>query len=222
MLESRHRYAGMASRQCLAWLLASDAGRMDCAGTMRWDRISYFDRRTNMSDLVVIGFENPHKADEVLARLRKLKKEYLIDLEDAVIVIRDEKGEVHLKQTINLTALGASSGLLSGSLWGAVVGLIFLNPIAGFLLGGVIGAGTGAMSGSLSDYGINDEFIKSLAETIPVNSSALFILARKVQPEKVLAEFSDVKGKVLRTSLSPDQEKRLQEALAGSKTAAKT
>ena len=175
-----------------------------------------------MSDLVVIGFENPHKADEVLARLRKLKKEYLIDLEDAVIVIRDEKGEVHLKQTINLTALGASSGLLSGSLWGAVVGLIFLNPIAGFLLGGVIGAGTGAMSGSLSDYGINDEFIKSLAETIPVNSSALFILARKVQPEKVLAEFSDVKGKVLRTSLSPDQEKRLQEALAGSKTAAKT
>ena len=175
-----------------------------------------------MSDLVVIGFENPHKADEVLARLRKLKKEYLIDLEDAVIVVRDEKGEVHLKQTINLTTLGASSGLLSGSLWGAVVGLIFLNPIAGFLLGGVIGAGTGAISGSLSDYGINDEFIKSLGETIPVNSSALFILARKVQPEKVLAEFSDVKGKILRTSLSPDQEKRLQEALAGSKTAAKT
>ncbi|MGH8683921.1 MAG: DUF1269 domain-containing protein [Nitrosospira sp.] len=175
-----------------------------------------------MSDLVVIGFENPHKADEVLARLRKLKKEYLIDLEDAVIVVRDEKGEVHLKQTLNLTTLGASSGLLSGSLWGAVVGLIFLNPIAGFLLGGVIGAGTGAISGSLSDYGINDEFIKSLGETIPVNSSALFILARKVQPEKVLAEFSDVKGKILRTSLSPDQEKRLQEALAGSKTPAKT
>lgn len=175
-----------------------------------------------MSDLVVIGFENPHKADEVLVRLRKLKREYLIDLEDAVIVVRDEKGEVHLKQTINLTALGASSGLLSGSLWGAVVGLIFLNPIAGFLLGGVIGAGTGAVSGSLSDYGINDDFIKSLGETIPVNSSALFILARKVQPEKVLDEFSDVKGKVLRTSLSPDQEKRLQEALAGSRAAAKT
>lgn len=175
-----------------------------------------------MSDLVVIGFESPHLADEVLVRLRKLKREYLIDLEDAVIVVRDEKGEVHLKQTINLTALGASSGLLSGSLWGAVVGLIFLNPIAGFLLGGVIGAGTGAVSGSLSDYGINDDFIRSLGETIPVNSSALFILARKVQPEKVLAEFSDVKGKVLRTSLSPDQEKRLQEALAGSRTAAKT
>lgn len=175
-----------------------------------------------MSDLVVIGFENTHKADEVLVRLRKLRREYLIDLEDAVIAVRDEKGEIHLKQSINLTAIGASSGLLSGSLWGAVVGLIFLNPLAGFLLGGAIGAGTGALTGSLSDYGINDDFIKSLSETIPVNSSALFILARKVQAERVLAELSDVKGKVLRTSLSPDQEKRLQEALAGSTTLAKT
>ncbi|SCY29578.1 Uncharacterized membrane protein [Nitrosospira sp. Nl5] len=174
-----------------------------------------------MSDLVVIGFEDTHKADEVLVRLRELRREYLIDLEDAVIVVRDEKGEIHLKQSINLTAIGASSGLLSGSLWGAVVGLIFLNPIAGFLLGGVIGAGTGALSGSLSDYGIDDDFIKSLSETIPVNSSALFILARKVQAERVLAELSDVKGKVLRTSLSPDQEKRLQEALTHPTTLAK-
>jgi len=82
--------------------------------------------------------------------------------------------------------------------------------------GSAIGAGAGALSGSLVDYGINDDFVKSLAETIPPNSSALFILVRKVQPEKVLAELSGVKGKVLRTSLSPEQEKKLQEALADS------
>ena len=82
----------------------------------------------------------------------------------------------------------------------------------------MIGAGAGALSGSLSDYGIPDDFIRTLTETIPVNSSTLFILARKVQPEKILAELSDVKGKVLRTTLSPDQEKRLREALAGSTT----
>ncbi|HEV7929569.1 MAG TPA: DUF1269 domain-containing protein, partial [Nitrosospira sp.] len=87
--------------------------------------------------------------------------------------------------------------------------------LAGFVLGGAIGAGAGALSGSLVDYGINDDFIKSLGETIPPNSSALFILVRKVQPEKVLAELSGVKGKVLRTSLSPEQEKKLQEALEG-------
>jgi uncharacterized membrane protein len=130
--------------------------------------------------------------------------------------VRDETGKVHLKQSINLITAGATSGFISGSLWGTFVGLLFLNPLAGFVLGSTVGTGAGALSGSLTDYGINDDFIKSLAETIPNNSSALFILVRKAQPEKVLAELSGVQGKVLRTSLSPDQEKRLQEALSGS------
>ena len=168
-----------------------------------------------MSDLVVMGFENTLKADEVLWRLRALKRQHLIDLEDAVVVVRDKSGEVHLKQSIDLTALDASTGLLSGGLLGAFVGLLFLNPTAGFLIGSIFGAGAGALSGSLGDYGIPDDFIKSLGETIPPNSSALFVLSRKAEPEKVLAELSDVKGKVLRTNLSPDQEKRLREALAG-------
>jgi uncharacterized membrane protein len=175
-----------------------------------------------MSELVVVGFDNPEEADRVLLKLSKLKKEYLIDLEDAVVVVRDEAGKVHLKQSINLVSAGATTGFLSGSLWGTLVGLLFLNPIAGFVLGGAFGVGAGALSGSLSDYGINDDFIKSLSETIPVNSSALFILVRKVQTEKVLAELSAVRGKVLRTSLSPDQEKKLQEALQGSSAPATT
>ena len=169
-----------------------------------------------MSDLVVIGFENPQKAEAVLWRFRAMRSQDLLDLDDAVVVVRDEKGEIHLKQSINLTHYDASSGLLSGGLLGAMVGLVFLNPAAGFLIGGMIGAGAGALSGSLSDYGIPDDFIRSLAETIPVNSSALFILARKAQPEMILAELADVKGKILRTTLSPDQEKRLREVLAGS------
>jgi uncharacterized membrane protein len=167
-----------------------------------------------MSDLIVVGFPQPDEADKVLLKLAQLKKEYLIDLEDAVVVVRDESGKVHLKQSLNLTAVGAVSGLASGGFWGALVGLLFLNPLAGFAIGGAIGAGTGALSGSLSDYGIDDEFIKSLGETIPVNSSALFVLVRKAQPEKVLAELSGIQGKVLRTSLSNEQEARLQAALS--------
>ncbi len=168
-----------------------------------------------MSDLIVIGFDNTEDADRVLLKLNSLKKEYLIDLEDAVVVVRDDAGKVHLKQSLNLTAVGATSGLLSGSLWGGLVGLLFLNPLAGFAIGGAIGAGAGALSGSLADYGIDDTFIKSLGETIPNNSSALFVLVRKVQPEKVMAEFEGLKGRVLKTSLSPEQEQRLQAALSG-------
>jgi uncharacterized membrane protein len=173
-----------------------------------------------MSELIVVGFNDPEETDRVLLRLSKLRKEYLIDIEDAVVVVRDEDGKVHLKQGINLVTADATTGFVSGSLWGTLVGFLFLNPLAGFVLGSAIGVGAGALSGSLSDYGINDDFIKSLAETIPPNSSALFILVRKVQPEKVLAELSGVKGKVLRTSLSPEQEKKLQQALEDAAPAA--
>lgn len=169
-----------------------------------------------MPDLIAIAFETPEEADSVLTELNRLQKEYLIDLADAVVVIRQPDGKINLKQSINLVGAGAASGGLSGALWGSLVGLLFLNPLAGLALGGVLGAGAGALSGSLMDYGIDDTFIRSLADKLKPNSSALFVLVRKVQPDKVLADLSRFKGEVIRTSLSPDQEARLQAAIAKS------
>jgi len=40
------------------------------------------------------------------------------------------------------------------------------------------------------------------------------VLVRKAQPEKILAELSGFRGKVLRSSLSPEQEARLQAAIS--------
>jgi uncharacterized membrane protein len=94
--------------------------------------------------------------------------------------------------------------------------MLFLNPLAGFAVGTMVGAGTGALAGALTDYGISDDFIRELAKTLKPNSSAIFILERKMQPEKVLSELSRFPGRVLRTSLSPEQEARLQAALSGS------
>jgi len=168
-----------------------------------------------MAELIAVGFDNPHEADRVLTELNRLQHEYLIDLEDAVVAVRQPNGKVHLKQSFNLVGAGAASGGLSGALWGTLVGLLFLNPLAGFAVGGVIGAGSGALSGSLMDYGINDNFMRQLAETLQPDTSALFILVRKAQPEKVLAALSDVRGTILRSSLSPDQEVRLRDALSG-------
>jgi uncharacterized membrane protein len=167
-----------------------------------------------MAELVAIAFDKPDEADRVLTELARLQKEYLIDLEDAVIAIRQPDGKVQLKQSINLIGLGAASGGLSGAFWGSLVGLLFLNPLAGFAVGGLVGAGSGALSGSLVDYGINDDFIRSLADTLQPNTSALFVLVRKAQPDKVLQELSGFRGRVLKTSLSPEQEARLQAAIS--------
>lgn len=159
-----------------------------------------------MSTLTVIGYDNLFQAEEVRLKLRKLQAEYLIDLEDAVVVTKDQEGKVKLNQAINLTTAGA----VSGGFWGSLIGLIFLNP----LLGLAIGASTGAVSGALTDLGINDQFMKDLAATFKPGSSALFVLVRKATPDKVLEELKGSGGTVLKTSLSHEDEAKLQAALS--------
>jgi uncharacterized membrane protein len=168
-----------------------------------------------MSDLIVVGFPGEDTADQVLNKLHALQKEHLIDLADACVVIRDQHGEVHLKQAVNLVGAVAASGGVSGALWGTLIGLLFLNPLAGLLTGAAVGAGAGALSGALVDYGIDDAFIRSLGATIQPGSSALFVLVRQVTADKVLPELNQFKGTVLRTSLSDEQEQRLRQALQG-------
>jgi uncharacterized membrane protein len=158
-----------------------------------------------MSNLVVIGFDDETTAFELRAKLAKLQKEYLIEMEDVVVVTKDEKGKVKLHQAVNLTAAGA----VGGGFWGMLIGLIFLNP----LLGAAVGAGAGAISGKLSDIGVDDKFMKELAETFKPGSSALFVLVRKATPDKVLEQLKGFKGKVLKTSLSADREEELRKVL---------
>ncbi len=168
-----------------------------------------------MSEFVVVAFDQRGKADEALARLRKLQREYLVDLEDAVIATREADGKVDIKQSVNMVGIGAASSGLSGALFGGLIGLLFLNPLAGFALGGAIGAGTGALAGKLSDYGIDDNMIKEIAASIQPNTSALFLLVRKAQPEKVIAELEGIGGgRIIRSSLSPSDEEKLQAEIA--------
>lgn len=166
-----------------------------------------------MSELLVLDFDGVGTADEVLTKLRGMEKALLIDLEDACVVVHTEVGKLQIKQAMNLTAMGAASGASSGMLLGALAGLLLLNPLAGLAIGGLAGAGFGALSGSLADYGINDDFIESLGKTIPKGSSALFLLIRRSTPDKVLPEIEPFKPRVLKTSLSHDQERALRDAL---------
>src|SRR3954470_1365996 len=163
-----------------------------------------------MSTLAVIGYDDVFKAEEVRITLLKMQRDYLIDMEDAVVAVKDAGGKVRLHQAVNLTAAGA----VSGGFWGTLIGLIFLNP----LLGMAVGATAGAVSGVLTDVGINDNFMKELAETLKPGSSTLFVLVRKATPDKVLEELKGTGGKVLRTSLSHDDEAKLQAALSAQKS----
>jgi uncharacterized membrane protein len=169
--------------------------------------------KQKMSELVAVAFEDRYEAQQVLNDLKRLEKEYLIDLEDACVVERDAEGKIKLNQSVDLVTLGTTEGGSWGALWGTLIGSIFLNPLVGLITGSVIGATTGGLSGYLSDYGIDDDFMRSLGNTLKNNTSALFLLIRRATPDKVIEELSGFNGKVLRTSLSKEQEEKLRQAL---------
>ena len=164
-----------------------------------------------MADLIVIEYDDMYKAEEMRLKLQKMQRDYLVDLEDAVVAVKDEKGKVKLNQIHNLTTSGAASG----GLWGTLIGVMFLNP----LLGMVAGAAAGAIGGALADIGINNDFMKRVASGFNSGSSALFVLVREATPDKVLAEMEGTGGKVLQTSLTHEQETKLQAALDAAKSA---
>ena len=160
-----------------------------------------------MSDLIVVAFDDAETAFAMRAELVKLQKEYLLEMEDVVVVTRSVENKVQLHQVSDMTTLGA----VSGGFWGAMIGLLFLNP----LLGAAVGAGAGAISGALTDIGIDDAFMKELAGGFPPGSAAVFLLVRKMTADKVMERLRamSARGRVLQTSLTRDDEASLRAAL---------
>ena len=172
-----------------------------------------------MSQLVCIAFKDLSTADQVLNELRAMETDYVLDLEDAVIVVRDLDGKVHLKQCVDVFGGATTHGVSLGVLWGGLMGLLFMNPLAGLIGSLAGGAGAGAVTtaasgfGLLSDYGIPDNFIRDLGSTIKRGTSAIFLLIRSVDEDKVLARISPHEGTILKTSLSKEHEEKLRTAL---------
>lgn len=164
-----------------------------------------------MADLLVIEFPTEAKAEEVRSMLLGMQKEYLIELGDAVVAVKQPDGNVKLNQIMQPVKTGA----LSGALWGSLIGLIFLMPLAG----AAVGAASGALGGKLTDLGINDAFMRDAAKTLQSGNAALFLLIRKMTTDKVLAALKGSGGTVLRSSFDETKEEKLREALADAQAA---
>ena len=159
-----------------------------------------------MSTLVVVGYPDTAKAELVRVRLGQLQHEDLIDFEDAVVAVKDAKGNVKLHQAFNPTTGKA----IRGAFWGLLVGTLFLSP----LLGARIGAKGGTVAGALKDMGIDDQFMRDLAATMTPDSSSLFVQVRSAAMDRVLAELKGTGGKILKTTLSDEQAARVSGALS--------
>ena len=99
----------------------------------------------------------------------------------------------------------AGAGALSGAFWGLLFGLIFFIPFFGLS----IGAPMRALAGHFSDYGIDDDFMKSVRDQVTEGTSALFLMADQVTEDKVAEAFKDTKMRLIKSNLSAEQEAKL-------------
>jgi uncharacterized membrane protein len=155
-----------------------------------------------MAQLVVFAFKDEAGAEQMREALVGLQKQHLIQLADAAVVVRKPDGKVKVKQAVSLVGAGA----LGGAFWGMLIGLLFWMP----WLGLAIGAAAGALGGALSDYGVDDKFIKEVGSTIEPGHSALFLLVQEWTEDKVMEELTKFDAQVLQTSLSKEDEAKLR------------
>jgi uncharacterized membrane protein len=159
-----------------------------------------------VSTLAVIAYPQESTGGEAATKLAQMQKEFLIQLDDIAWVTKTPDGKVKLHQGTSLTGVVAAGG----AFWGFLFGLIFFVPV----LGMAVGAATGALAGRLSDFGIDDKWIKDVANGIPAGGSALFVMARSVNSERVVPEMAKLGGTVIQTNLSDEQQKLLEDALS--------
>ncbi len=157
-----------------------------------------------MATLTVWKFNSANGAEAALAKLAQLQKEHLIEIQDAAIVTwKEGKKKPKTKQAFNLVAESS----IDAAFWGYLFGLIFFVP----LLGMVVGAAAGALAGSLADYGIDDDFIKSVRNKVTEGTSALFLLTGQVTIDKVQDEFKGERPELIQSNLTKEQEEKLRE-----------
>jgi uncharacterized membrane protein len=179
-----------------------------------------------MRDLIVVGFEGIHRASEVLGQLRRLHDDWTIQLDDAVAVYRDSKGKLRIEQSVDPTS---REGAAWGGLWGGLIGAVIAAPFtagasaaaaatalaAGALGAGAFGAAVGATDAAWwkEDFGISEDFVDQVGGMVKVGNSAIFALLTTGDPKTVAENFRGYGGTVLRTTLSPEQAKKIQDVL---------
>jgi uncharacterized membrane protein len=164
-----------------------------------------------MSTLVAIAYPDRETAEQVRRTLLEMQKEHIIEVEDMVVVTRSDEGKVKLHQSASVAGAGAAGG----ALWGGLIGLLFLAPLVGM----AVGAAAGGAAGAMTDFGVDDKFMKDLGTNLQDGGAAVIVLVRRSTPDKVLPRIKEYGGHVLQTSLSHDAEDDLRAALGEPVTA---
>jgi uncharacterized membrane protein len=169
--------------------------------------IGRIEKEDTVSDLIAIGYPDEATAEAAADEARQLARDLIIEPDAIAVIVRDKDGDYHVHTRHHLVGGGATWGMF----WGLLFGLLFFIPVFGM----AIGAGLGALMGKVTKSGIDKQFQDQVRGMLTPGTSALFLMVEKVTPDKAIEAMSKYGGTVLKTSLSKDGEKELQDALHG-------
>jgi uncharacterized membrane protein len=160
-----------------------------------------------MTTLTVLKFDSPSGAENALNIIKNLTKQQLITLHDAAIVTWAQgKKKPKTQQLTSMAGLGA----MEGAFWGMLFGLLFFVPFLGL----AVGAAMGGLAGKFADYGIDDNFIKSVQSQVTEGTSALFLMTSGAVQDKVRDALAGTKFEIIASNLTKEQEDELRAAFA--------
>jgi uncharacterized membrane protein len=159
-----------------------------------------------MSELIVIGYDDQGVATQAYNEVLKLQQDFVVQLNGLAIVRVDAEGKSHVETPNKIVGVSASMG----ALWGMIIGLLFLVPIFGLAVGGLMGA----LMGKMSKSGIDEQFRQQVQAMLKPGGAAVVVMASKITDDKFADAMKQYGGSLLKTSLSDEDEKELASELA--------
>lgn len=156
--------------------------------------------------LLAIRFDDPLKAQELLIAMMRLQKRSSVEINDAAIVT-NESGRVRIHQTRDANP---TQGAATGGWFGALAGLVFLNPLAGAALGAAIGG----IWAKLHDIGISDDQMREMGESLDQGEGALFVLYDEAYPTHIARELQRFNGFIMHSTFDAGDTEAMTVALA--------
>ena len=160
-----------------------------------------------MADLIAIGYDDETTAAAAAEEVKQLAQDLIIEPDAVAVIVRDKDGKYSVTTNHHPVGAGASWGMF----WGLLFGILFFVPVFGM----AVGAGLGALMGKVEKTGIDKQFQQQVRDMVQPGTSALFLVVEKVTPDKAIEGLSRFGGTVLKSSLSKDAEKEVQDALHG-------
>jgi uncharacterized membrane protein len=148
-------------------------------------------------ELLVAAWPDATAAGTALEELRTAKKEHLIGIVQAATVVVDADGKLRITDTKDM---GPGRGALVGGVLGAGLGLI-TGGVGWLLLGG---STIGALAAKARDGGLPDDRLRALGEGMAPNSSAIVAVVELTWVADVEREFASVGADVVREAVEQD------------------